>query len=574
MNHLELDLTVSFARQQIAGTVIHHLDEADAGRDLGLDTRTLELRGARVRIGNAWREATFRTGPEDPVHGARLTIEVPSGADRVAIEYATHPEASGLGWLEPTQTAGGTHPFLYTQGQCDHTRSWIPCQDEPSLRLTYDARIRVEEDLTVVMAAEPLDRDADGAFRFRMPEPIPSYLIALAVGNLVHRDLGPRSGVWTEPEVLDAAAWEFAGTEDLITTTEALFGPYRWGRYDLLVLPPGFPLGGMENPRLTFATPTVLAGDRSLVSLVAHELAHSWSGNLVTNATWDDFWLNEGFTVYLERRILEAVYGRERSEMEAVLGRASLERWFEELPERDTWLKLDLDGRAPDDVMNDVPYEKGYLLLRHLEETFGRRRFDRFLRSWFDDHAFEARTTADLEDALERRLFPQAPDLAEALDLDAWIRGPGLPPDAPRAESERLERAGRLARDVNGSDLPPHPEWVTHEWLRFLHSLPEVMTPDQLAALDAAYGFTASTNAEIQCAWMTRALHHGYGAVDDALERFLTTVGRRKFLKPLYEELAQTDRGRERALRIYEAARAGYHPTARRQVEGILGIDA
>ncbi|MGH9593638.1 MAG: M1 family aminopeptidase/hydrolase, partial [Bryobacteraceae bacterium] len=348
--HLDLDLNVDFDRKILEGFVDVHFDTLSAG-DLLLDTRGLTIQSVE-------HADSFELGPAHPILGAQLRIVTAVDTDWVRVYYSTSPSASGLQWLDAPQTAGRQHPFLYTQSQAIHARSWIPLQDTPGVRVTFTAKIHTPEGLRAVMGAA----SEDG--QFRMEQPVPSYLIALAVSDLGFRVLGPRSGVYAEPSLLDAAAHEFADTEAMIAAVEAMYGPYRWGRYDLLVLPPSFPFGGMENPRLTFTTPTVLAGDRSLVSLVAHELAHSWSGNLVTNATWSDFWLNEGFTVYLERRILEKVYGKPRAEMEAVLGRRELDREMAGLSENDRVLHIDLNGRDPDEGCTLVPYEKGALLLR------------------------------------------------------------------------------------------------------------------------------------------------------------------------------------------------------------------
>src|SRR5579872_1068137 len=414
VRHIDLDLDVRFDRHVLEGSATVHFERHGPG-DLILDTRGLDIR----RVENA---AGFELGTADPILGAPLRISDPAG-DHVRIHYATSPEASGLQWLQPAQTAGKRHPFLYTQSQAIHARSWIPLQDTPGVRITFGAEIRTPAGMQAVMGAE-----RRGGSRFRMEQPVPSYLIALAAGELEFRDLGPRSGVWAEPEVAEAAAAEFGDTEAMIAAVEEMFGPYRWGRYDLLVLPPSFPFGGMENPRLTFTTPTILTGDKSLVSLVAHELAHSWSGNLVTNATWSDFWLNEGFTVYVERRILEKVYGREREEMEAVLGRRELDREMAGLPESDRILHINLAGRDPDDGCTLVPYEKGALLLRTIEREVGRERFDRFLRGYFDRFAFQSITTAEFLAYLREHLPVTVP-------LDRWITRPGIPAGAAEPQT-------------------------------------------------------------------------------------------------------------------------------------------
>jgi aminopeptidase N len=429
--------------------------------------------------------------------------------------------------------------------------------------MTYEATVRVPAGLLAVMSAEnPTGTNAEGVYRFRMPQPIPSYLLALAAGDLAFRSLGRNCGVYAEKPVVEAAAWELADTQKMIDAAEELYGPYRWGQYDILVLPPSFPFGGMENPRLTFATPTILAGDRSLVNLVAHELAHSWSGNLVTNATWNDFWLNEGFTVYFERRIMEAVYGREYSEMLARLGMQDLVQIVEELGKDspDTHLLLDLAGRDPDDAANKLAYEKGYFLLRLVEETVGRAAFDAFLRDYFDRHAFQSMTTTAFVAEL-KRAFP-------SLEVDRWVNGPGIPADVPKVQSEAFEKVEEQVRAFERGAPMETAKWSTHEWIHFLRHLPHLLTPEQMAKLDAQFKFTDSGNSEILHEWLLQAIENRYQPAYGAMERFLLRQGRRKFLKPLYEKLAKTDIESARA--IYAKARPTYHAVSRGTIDGIL----
>ncbi len=443
------------------------------------------------------------------------------------------------------------------------------------MRVTYEAAIHTPEGMTAAMSAESIEREGS-AQRFVMREAIPPYLIALAVGNLEFREISTRVGVWAEPSLVDRAAEEFADTESMLEAAERLFGPYRWDRYDILVLPPSFPFGGMENARLTFATPTVIVGDRSLVSLIAHELAHSWSGNLVTCATWRDFWLNEGMTTYLERRIVEALFGSLRSEMEAVLGKQGL---VEELGRLEQWkqvLHVDLEGRDPDSAFSGIPYEKGALFLTRLENVFGRERFDAFLRGYFDHFAFQSITTAGFVDYLKSNLFAQDETAAGMIDLDAWLEQPGLPADAPEPSAEGFSRVADLAQrwwngDVSAEDLPVD-EWGTLERIRFLSELPETMPSNRLAKLDEAFDFTEKANPEVAEHWFLKTIRSGYAPADARIEAFLTTVGRRKYLMPLYEAMAETPEGKARARAIYARARPRYHPLAISAVDGLLEV--
>jgi leukotriene-A4 hydrolase len=551
--HLSLDFTVDFEARTLAGTVELRLARpagAEGGR-LRLDTRDLTIASAEATAGDggAFAATAFDLGGRDPVLGAPLTVTLPAGTDRVRLRYHTAPGASGLQWLEPAQTAGGVSPFVYSQAEAIHARSFVPCQDSPAVRVTFDAVLRVPGGLVGVMAAHNESRPEEaGVFRFRMPLAVPSYLIALAAGDLAFRATGPRTGVWAEPALLAAAAAEFEDGEAMVEATEGLYGPYRWGRFDALVLPPSFPYGGMENPTLTFLTPTLVAGDKSLVGVVAHELAHSWSGNLVTNATWEDFWLNEGFTTYIERRIIEAIYGRERAEMEWLLGRHDLDDALTELAERPGMTKLSLDLEDdPDEGVTQIAYEKGALFLRLLEEAVGRERFDRFLMSWFESHAFTSQTTAGLTAELGGRLFEGDAGLAERLRVEEWLYAPGLPANAPVIRSDAFERTAAAARAWVDGALPtdhlPLPAWSTFETLDFIHQLPTDLPPARLADLDAAFHLTDSGNAEIVAAWLLLAIQTGYHAADARLRQFLITVGRRKYLRPLYSEMVKTDAG-------------------------------
>jgi leukotriene A-4 hydrolase/aminopeptidase len=578
VNHIELELDVLFGERILKGIAVLGFERVslDTNHPLILDTRDLNIHKVEASTdGLSYSPTSFSLGSFDPILGSPLVIQLVDRDNQVRIEYSTRPSSPALQWLDPAQTAGKTQPFMFTQSQPIHARSWIPLQDSPQVRITYNARVRTPPDLLALMSAENQAQEpGDGNYSFKMEQPIPSYLMALAVGDLVFRPLGRRTGVYAERPVIKRAAWEFADTEKMMEVAEGLYGPYSWGRYDLLVLPPSFPWGGMENPRLTFMTPTALAGDKSLVALVAHELAHSWSGNLVTNATWRDFWLNEGFTVYVERRILEEVYGREREEMEAALASQNLKQVLSSLEERDRIMHIDLKGRDPDAGITRVPYDKGSLFLRHLEETFGRDRFDRFLRGYFTHFAFQSITTGDFIDYLKENLLDKYPELASQVPIEEWIFRPEIPLNAPQPKSDAFKKVEAQADQWLHSTEPASrieaTSWTTHEWLHFLRYLPQRLENDKMKELDAAFSLTRSNNAEIAHQWLLLAIRHQYRQAYPRLQEFLTSTGRRKLIAPLYEELVKTPEGKKTAIAIYSQARPTYHPVAVTTIDNIL----
>ncbi len=558
---IELALRVDFAARTLSGECALHFRAPGAG-PLDLDTRGLRIDSVTDLIETPIR---YELQKPEAVLGARLRVELPPGTRGIRVRYSTSPEATALQWLSPAQTAGGVHPFLFSQCQPIHARSLAPLQDTPRVRITARARFTVPEQLRTLMAAASLGREPAGPGEavdaFEMPQAIPPYLLAFAVGDLTPRQLSVRSAVWAERSVADAAAWEFERIEEILIAAEELFGPYDWDRFDVLVMPPSFPYGGMENPRLTFVTPSLLAGDRSLVNVLAHELAHAWTGNLVTNASANDFWLNEGFTVYAERRILEALEGRGSSELHAAIGRHDLDvalRRFTQRPQL-TKLRNDLAGVDPDDAFSTVPYEKGYLLLRKLEETAGRARWDSFLARYLSKFRFQSIATQDFLDLLEAEL----PGLAAQARVLDWIDQPGLPADAPRPQSPRLRELQRLAaaaEEPRGA-LPPT------ELLVYLQALP-VLTPAQCAALDRRFELSSRQSLELRQTFVLAQLRAGAPDAVPAARRVLAETGRMKFLRPLFGELAK--RGLPLAREIYEERRDGYHPIARAAIEAIL----
>ncbi len=578
VRHVDLDLNVDFDKQQLAGHVTLSIERVskDESQPLVLDSRGLAIERVETSTdGKTFVVGRFESGKADEILGTPILIPTPGKITAVRVHYATGKQASGLQWLTPEQTGGKKQPLLFTQSQAINARSWIPLQDSPGIRVTYSARIRTPKNLLAVMSATNDPKNPrTGEHRFEMKRAIPPYLIALAVGDLEFQSIGKRTGVYAEPGVVKRAADEFADLEKMVETVERLYGPYRWDRYDVLVLPPSFPFGGMENPRLTFVSPTVLAGDKSLMSLLAHELAHSWSGNLVTNATWSDFWLNEGFTVYLERRIVEAVYGSKWADMEAVLGARSLKRELENLKLSDQSLYIDLKGRDPDDGLTDVPYEKGALFLKHLETAFGRDRFDRFLKGYFDHFAFQSITTETFAKYLNENLLLLDAKSAGRIPVDEWLYKPGLPGSAPTARAEAFEAVEKQVRDWKAGTLGAKElrtaDWSTQEWIHFLTELPPELTAMQLGELDAALKLTPRTNAEVLFQWLLISAKHRYEPAFPRMEEFLTSQGRRKFLQPLYAELVKTPAGKALARKIYAKARPTYHPIAVATIDGIV----
>ncbi|MDQ3243029.1 MAG: M1 family metallopeptidase [Gemmatimonadota bacterium] len=577
VTHVSLDLTPDFASRKIVATARLTISRSAAADSVVLDVRDLAIKRVTDASGAA---LGFNVGAVKEFLGAPLTIALPARGDTIVIDYETSPAAAAVQWLAPEQTAGRKLPFLFTQGQAILTRSWVPTQDGPGIRQTYDATVHVPSGMRAVMSAERVGGDGEkdsaglSVYKYRMVHPIPPYLIALAVGDIAFRPIGAKTGVYAEPSVVGRAANEFTEVDQMIAAAEKLYGPYRWGRYDILVLPPSFPFGGMENPTLTFATPTILAGDRSLVSLVAHELAHSWSGNLVTNATWDDFWLNEGFTTYLESRIMEELRGKPYADMLRELGRQDMHTAVTDaggLQSPDTRLRLDLTGRDPDAGMNDIAYEKGSAFLQTTEAVVGRERLDAFLRDYFDHFAFQPMTSDKMVAYMKEKLLKG--DDEQRINVQAWIFQPGIPANIPAVKSETFAavttQTEAWKRGGPASALETS-KWSTHEWLHFLRALPDTIAPPRLAELDKKFSLSSSGNSEKLEAWLLIAIRNRYEPAFPALEKFLTSQGRRKFLSPLYTELAKTEWGRAMATDVYRKARPTYHSVATGTIDQIL----
>lgn len=565
---LTLDLKLDFDTKTLSGTATYQLDWKDAAATaLVLDSRDLTI--AKVEgtdAKGAWSPLKFALAAADPILGSKLTIDTPQRNPEVRVTYTTSPDASGLQWLEPSMTEGKQLPFMFSQSQQIHARSWVPLQDTPSVRYTYSAHVTSRPDVMVLMSADN-DPNAirDGDYTFKMPQKIPSYLMAIAAGDLAFKRISDRSGVWSEPAMLDKAVAEFEDTEKMIATAEALYGPYRWDRYDMLVLPPSFPYGGMENPRLTFLTPTVIVGDKTLVSLIAHELAHSWSGNLVTFSSAKDAWLNEGFTSYVENRIIEVLYGEEQADMENVIERNELKKEFAEIdPKLQALATKPGVLKDPDENSSATVYTKGAWFLQFLEERYGRDKFDPFLKEYFNHFAFQSINSAQFAKYAQQNLLLKYPNIVSQAEFDAWLYDPGIPATAPQTQARRfgVVDSARLAWLGTGQ-LPPDAitkTWTTQEWVHFIESLPETLTLDQLTQLDGAYAFTGTMNGEIAQRWYPLAVRSGYTQANDAIAAFLKRIGRRKLIMPTYNALVQTEAGLALAKQVFAEAKPGYHP--------------
>lgn len=578
VKHLNWTANVDFESKTLAATAEYSIENLKEVDTIFLDVKNMTI--SKVTRDDSEEELAFAIHKKEAFLGDQLAIPISKSTKTISIDYLVNAEgADALQFLDPIQTAGKKHPFLFTQSQAILARTWLPCQDSPGIRFTYEATVTVPKGLMALMSAtNPTEKTESGIYTFTMDQPVPSYLFALAVGDLEYKSLGTGTGVYAEPSVIESAAYEFADMQSMVDTAEALYGPYKWGMYDVIVLPPSFPFGGMENPRLTFATPTIIAGDRSLTALIAHELAHSWSGNLVTNATWEDIWLNEGFTVYFENRIMEEIFGKDFANMLALLSYQDLQDEIEWLNSEnrsaDTRLRVDLKGRNPDDGLTGIPYDKGFFLLKLMEETVGREEWDNFLKTYFDTFKFKVMTTDSFLAYLDKELLSKNPEWEETVNPRKWIFEEGLPENCPKITSTKFETVeAELAKWTNGGEAKAiaSNNWVTPQWLHFINLISDTLNQEQMSELDASFGFTKSGNSEIKAAWFEKVIPNNYTGLGNTVEDFLVEVGRRKFLTPIYKALLKSEGGLTAAKAIYEKARPNYHAVSTETIDNLLG---
>lgn len=579
VQHLHLDLQANFKNKSLTGYADLSLKWTDPkAREVILDTRELSIQKVQIiDSSKVWKTIPYQLAKLDPEKGQALHIKLPFQAEKIRIYYHTAPTATALQWLNPAQTMSGKQPFMFSQSQSINARSWVPIQDTPAVRFTYTARIESPKGLRVVMSAEN-DQQATGigGWKFSMPQAIPSYLLAIAIGELEVRNLGKRTAVYAEPLRINAAEYELADTEKMIDAAESLYGAYRWGRYDMIVLPPSFPIGGMENPRMTFLTPTMIAGDRSLVDLIAHELAHSWSGNLATNATWKHWWLNEGFTTYVTTRITEALYGKEIATLNLQLEQDEMMASLADIPkEKQALITRDADANPATTYTDEgIAYPKGAWFLHTLEQRAGREAFDPFLRAWFDQHAFQSVTTEQFIAFLHSELLSKNPNIMSNAEMDEWLYGSGVPATAQHAKSQRLsdldaQRLAWLKGDLASKDLATT-TWNASEWMYFLNNIDKQANAKQLEELDQLFGLGKTGNKEVAFRFYLASIHAGYLTIQSPLNDFLMSVGRRKFVLPLYQALLEKQDQRKWTQELYIKAKPRYHPMTQEGVDKLM----
>ncbi|KAK7476031.1 hypothetical protein BaRGS_00032738 [Batillaria attramentaria] len=592
IKHIDLELAVNFSKSVISG--LAHLkvqkkqDDVDT---LVLDSNDLKIK--QVTDQATGQELVFKQGERVKPFGSKLEVVLPSSSGSeltVSISYETSPSCSALQWLRPEQTAGKRQPYLFSQCQAIHARSLYPCQDSPAVKFTYTAKVSAPREITILMSAVrvgvvPCDGDVSQQIhQFEQKVPIPSYLMAIVGGDIESRDIGPRSKVWSEKELVDKAAYEFAETEQMLQTAEELLGKYEWGQYDLLVLPPSFPFGGMENPCLTFVTPTLLAGDRSLADVVAHEISHSWTGNLVTNSAQQDFWLNEGHTVFVERKITSRMHGgeplrhflanegwKELQEIINTLNKSGEAAYTKLIP--------DLRGVDPDDAFSPVPYEKGFALLFYLETLLGGPAiFEAFLKAYIAHFKFQSISAQQWKDFLFSYFSSQADQSKlQAVDWETWFYAEGMPPFSPRYDTslavpcEQLSSRWQAASDADlssfaSSDLKDFSSLQIREFLALMLQAEAPLSVAKLERMESVYHLNEVRNSEIRFKWLRLCLKGQWqAAVPRALE-FVTEQGRMKFVRPIYRDLYQWEEARQAAIDNFLTHRAEMHNTTAKEV--------
>jgi len=568
IKHIDFRIRTDFSSRTLDIEATYQM-QAPVHGSLFLDTFKLSVKDAQVN----GRTLAWELDEEDDVLGQRLHLKGLDGADKFTIRFSTSPESRALQWIDAEKTAGGKHPFLFSQCQSIHSRSIFPCQDTPSVRFTYSAEVEAPKGLTAVMAAEQLPAsNGSGKFGFQMPQPIPSYLFAIGIGHLVFHEFGPRTGIYAEPETIQAAAWEFAENETKMDEAEKLLGPYMWGRYDLLVLPPSFPYGGMENPRLTFLTPTSILGTRGQTSLITHELAHAWTGNLITNATWQDFWLNEGWTTYAETRITEVLEGKDSHDLHDAYNEKGLIKFMTERLGMDsphTCLKLPGDEKDSDSFTTTVAYYKGCFFLKECELVVGRERFDAFIQKYMKRFQFQSITTETFLDFLKAEL----PEVFEKVDVHKWVYEPGLPERKNRPQSHLFDEVGKVLSDYEQGKRPTKEQvadWHRYQIMSFLNGLPKKIAVEDCKYFEDILELEKANDGAFFSPFYTICVVSGYEEAMPRIEKFMGTVGRMLYVLPIFRAMIETDWSKELARPLFEGVRDRHHQITIKAMDGLL----
>ena len=572
VKHLDLQLTVNFNEKKLSGVAVWSIDNVSKGNEIIFDNNGLNIQ--KITLGEDDVETNYSLGVADSLLGKAIHVSIKPETRKVSIYYSTKPDAIALQWLTPEQTTDKKNPYLFTQSYSIWARSWIPCQDAPGIRFTYNATIKAPKELMAAMSAKgPRKKQRDGIYKFKQINPIPAYLTALVVGDIQFKAIDERTGIYAEPSLIDKAAWEFSDMGKMVNVAESLYGPYRWGRFDVVIAPPSFTFSGMENPNLVLLNTALVVGDRSAVEVVVHELAHFWSGNLVTNASWDDFWLNEGITTYVTNRIQELLYGVEVAEMETVLSRTQLYNTIERLGEDnlDTHLYLDLKGRNPDEALTAIPYEKGFAFLQMIEKTVGRKRFDVFLKNYFDTHTFQSHTTEQFLSALREELIQDDTSLEKRLQLNDWVYKGKIPDNVPVVTSSIFQAIDSIGLQAKTSGIYTglaQKITTAYQKLYFIKQLPADITKEEMLAIDKEFDFTNSENFKIAGSWLTLSIKNQYNEKSRQLENYMLKYG--SYSKNKYLELAKTAEGKKWAKQVFEKAKSGYHPLTTAWVQNVL----
>ena len=585
--NINVHFIVDFDNKKVDGEVTISFKALEDGEVIILDTKSLIIKSIKDNTGN---ELDFKLDNYYRLesHGVPLKIYKEYSKDDtfdITIEYSTTKDCMAIDWLEPEQTSGGKYPFMYSQCQSILCREMLPIQDTPAVKMPVQISITVPEELIGLAAGlfvEEINNGNNKTFIYALDIPIPSYLIAIAAGDIGSQNVSERCTIYAEKTVVEKAAWEFSDTEKFLKIAENYIGEYVWGQYNILVLPPSFPFGGMENPTLTFLTPSLIAGDKSLVSVVAHEISHSWTGNLVTNENWPDFWLNEGFTMFIERKILSSHKDKDMAKLDAMVGLSDLKADIIAFGESKSFSSLEpnLLGRNPDDAFNKVPYEKGFNLLYYLENKVNNDDiFQKFMRSYIDKFKKGVVKYMDFRTFFETFIKNNVKDWEKILndiDWDTWVFAPGFPPVENDFSNKYADEVDQAVKDFYENKLSDDfvkkfKDWFTLLKQNFLNKIKESdieLSETQLEFLNEKLELIQGKyNVEVSCSYYLTVLYHGTLSTkfEESLVDFLGKHGRINYIRPLFSALAR--RNKELAIKTLDKYRNFYHSIIIKYIE-------